>query len=38
MALAVDEFEELLNAEQTIDIDRIATAATHGIPEQVREK
>ena len=35
MALAVDDFEELLNAEQTIDLERINAASARGIPDQV---
>jgi hypothetical protein len=35
MALAIDEFEELLNAEQEVDTERLCSIATHGIPEKV---
>ncbi|KAI8892693.1 rab-GTPase-TBC domain-containing protein [Globomyces pollinis-pini] len=37
MATTVDEFEELLNVEQQVDLPKLALAAKHGIPDKVRQ-
>lgn len=36
MATTAEEFQELLNAEQQVDIPRLCSAASHGIPDNVR--
>jgi hypothetical protein len=35
MATSNEEFEEILNAEQKIDMERLCAAASHGIPDSV---
>ncbi len=35
MSTSVEEFEELLHAEQQVDVERLSMAAAHGIPESV---
>jgi hypothetical protein len=36
MSTTIEEFEELLNAEVRIDMQKLQDAAKHGIPQQVR--
>jgi hypothetical protein len=36
MASSGEEFEEMLHAEQKIDMNRLCSASSHGIPDNLR--
>lgn len=38
MAASVDEFRDLLSAEQNVDLPRLRHFSKHGVPDQIRGK